>query len=166
MHCTLHRWMGHSWIPGISMSWLRFQTWFDKRICWTGDLLIKTCRNWSNHPSTHYIPIKHFLEDENFNVLIKLPFQYDIDVPFSQEKNCGLDFLPKNCGHDFSARSALLPIVAKLQTLLSNLLPHHVDSNLRWRSWLSLPSSSPHHHHTTIINFIIIKFHMIKGPAC
>ena len=114
--------MGHSWVLGISMSWLRFQTWFDKRICWTGDLLIKTCRNLPNHPSTHYIPIKHFLENENFNVLIKLPFQYDIDVPFSQEKNCGLDFLPKNCGHDFSARSALLPIVAKLQTLLSNLV--------------------------------------------
>ena len=28
--------MRHSWVLGISMSWLRFQTWFDKRICWPG----------------------------------------------------------------------------------------------------------------------------------
>ena len=114
--------MGHSWVLGISMRWLRFQTWFDKRICWPGDLLIKTCRNWSNHPNTYYIPIKQFLENENFNVLIKLPFQYDIDVPFPQEKSCGLDFSAKKLWSWFSARSALLPIVAKLQTLLSNLV--------------------------------------------
>ena len=41
----------------------------------------------------NYIPIKHFLENENFNVLIKLPFQYDIDVPSPQAKKLWFRFL-------------------------------------------------------------------------
>ena len=165
MHCTLHRWMGHSWIPGISMSWLRFQTWFVKRICRTGDLLIKTCRNWSNHPSTHYIPIKHFLENENFNVLIKLPFQYDIDVPFSQGKKLRFRFSAKklwswffcavsiasNCGQ--IADSSIKPAPTRVTVIWDedNYYPHH------------------HNHHTTsspFTNSIIIEFHIIKRPAC
>ena len=31
----------------------------------------------------------------NLNIVIQLPFQYDIDVPFPQEKSCGLDFSAK-----------------------------------------------------------------------
>ena len=146
MHCTDGTFLStgnfYELAPFLDMIW--------QKNCWPGDLLIKTCRNWSNHPNAHYILIKHFLENENFNVLIKLPFQYDMDVPFPQGKKLRFRFF---CQKIVVMIFCAVSIASNCgQIADSSIKPGPTRVTVTWDEDYDFPPSPsppqpPHHHH-------------------